>query len=137
MRKGFTTCTECKESPCERYFRRGWGTDELSKTAEKSLESIKKTGMKDWLKEQRKRRLLLENLLANYNEGRSMSFYCLAAMLMPPKLIEKAISELKEKLATNQLDSSDIKAKAKALRETIQGLAQKSGIELKLRKREV
>lgn len=109
----------------------------MSKTAEESLESIKKTGMKDWLEEQRNRRLLLENLLANYNEGRSMSFYCLAAMLMPPKLIEKAISELKEKLATNQLDSSDIKAKAKAARETIQGLAQKSGIELKLRKREV
>ena len=91
--------------------------------------------MKDWLEEQRKRRLLLEDLLNNYNEGRSMSFYCLAAALMPPDLIEKAISELKEKLATNQVNSSDIKAKAKALRGIIQGLAEKSGIELKLRKK--
>jgi len=54
---------------------------------------------------------------------------------MPPELIEKAINELKEKLAVNQIDGADIKAKAKALREIIQGLAQESGIELKLRKK--
>ena len=89
--------------------------------------------MTDWLKEQRRRRLLLENLLANYNEGRSMSFYCLATLLMPPKLIDEAISELKEKLVSNQIDGSDIKAKAKALRGIIQSLAQESGLELKLR----
>ena len=89
--------------------------------------------MKDWLGEQRERRLLLGNLLANYNEGRSMSFYCLATALMPPGLINEATNELKEKLATNQLDSSDIKAKAKALRGIIQSLAQESGLELKLR----
>jgi len=89
--------------------------------------------MTDWLKEQRRRRLLLENLLANYNEGRSMSFYCLATLLMPPELIDEAISELKEKLASNQIDGSDIKAKAKALRGIIQSLAQESGLELKLR----
>ena len=89
--------------------------------------------MTDWLKEQRRRRLLLENLLANYNEGRSMSFYCLATLLMPPKLIDEAISELKEKLVSNQIDGSDIKAKAKALRGILQSLAQQSGLELKLR----
>jgi len=91
--------------------------------------------MRDWLEEQRRRRLLLENLLTNYNEGRSMSFYCLAAVLMPPELIDKAINELKEKLAVNQIDSSDVKAKAKALRGVIQGLAQEHGIKLKLRKK--
>ena len=89
--------------------------------------------MTDWLKEQRRRRLLLENLLANYNEGRSMSFYCLAAALMPPELINETTNELKEKLATNQLESTDMKAKAKALRGIIQSLAQESGLELKLR----
>ncbi len=78
---------------------------------------------------------MLENLLADYNEGRSMSFYCLATALMPLELIDKAISGLKEKLASNQIDSSDIKAKAKALRAIIQSLAQERGIELKFRKK--
>ena len=91
--------------------------------------------MRDWLEEQRRRRLLLENLLTNYNEGRSMSFYCLAAMLMPPELIDKAINELKEKLTSNQIDNSDTKAQAKTLKGIIQGLAQGAGIELKLRKK--
>ena len=108
--------------------------DQLSQAAQESLGSIKEIGMKHWLEEQRKRRLLLEDLLNNYNEGRSMSFYCLAAALIPPELIDKAISELKEKLVVNQIDSSDIKAKAKALRGIIRGLAQERGIELKLRK---
>jgi len=63
-----------------------------------------------------------------------MSFYCLATALMPPELIDKAINELEEKLTSNQIDSSNIKAKAKALREIIQGLARECGVELKLRK---
>ncbi len=62
-----------------------------------------------------------------------MSFYCLVTSLMPPELTNEAINELKEKLATNQLDSSDIKAQAKALKGIIQSLAQEHGIELKLR----
>jgi len=64
-----------------------------------------------------------------------MSFYCLAAALMPPELIDKVVSELKEKLAISQSDNSDIKAKAKALRGIIEDLAQEHGIELKLRKK--
>jgi len=91
--------------------------------------------MEDWLEKQRKRRLLVEELLDNYNEDRSMSFYCLATMLMPPELINEAVNKLKKRLASNQLNSLDIKAKAKALREIIQSLAQEHGIELRLSKK--
>ena len=87
--------------------------------------------MDDWLQEQRKRQLILENLLDNYNEGRSMSFYCRAALLMPPVLINGAVNELKEKIAAGQIDGSDVKAQAKALRAIIQNLAQDAAIELK------
>ena len=96
-----------------------------------SLNTIKKTGVEPWLKEQRERRLLVEELLANYNEGRSMSFYCLACTLMPITLVKEALVEIK----AMPLDDSDMKAKAKALRSIIQELALKSGIELKLRKK--
>ena len=134
MKKGFTTCAECEEYPCERYSRRGWGTDQWSQTAQESLNSIKAFGIEDWLEKQRKRRLLLEDLLASYNDGRSMSFYCLATAVMPPELVNEAVNNLKEELTTNQVNSSDRKATAKALREIIQRLAQEHGIELKLRK---
>ena len=134
-KKGFTTCAECEEYPCERYSRRAWGTDRQTRTAQASLDNINEIGMKDWLKEQRRRRVVLEDLLNNYNEGRTMSFYCLATMLMPPELVGEAVTKLKESLVSNQIESSDKKAKAKALREIIQALAQDHGIELRLRQK--
>jgi len=87
--------------------------------------------MEGWLKEQRERRLTVEELLDNYNDGRSMSFYCLACTLMPVNLINQAVDEMKQRLSDNQIDDSDIKAKAKALRAIIRDLASESGIDLK------
>ncbi len=65
-----------------------------------------------------------------------MSFYCSATILMPLESIEKAVSELKERLVNSQIDSPDVRAKAKTLRGIIQGLAQERGIELKPRKKD-
>jgi hypothetical protein len=79
--------------------------------------------------------LLVEQLLANYNEGRSMSFYCRACALMPPGLIRQAMGEMEGMLANEQVDGSNLKAKAKAMRATIQNLAAQAGIDLELRKR--
>jgi len=134
-KRGLTTCAECNDFPCEKNNPEAHQYDYFvtHKPCIPNLYRIKEVGLETWLGEQRERRLLLENLINNYNEGRSMSFYCLATSLMPPELINEAINELKEKLATNQLGSSDIKAQAKALRGIIQSLAQEHGIELKLR----
>ena len=130
-KKGLTFCIECEEYPCERYSRRDWGTDHLSRVAQHSLSTIKKAGIEPWLKEQKERRLAVEELLENYNDGRSMTFYCLACILMPVNLINQAISEMKQRLSANQIDDSDMKARAKAIRAIIQDMAAKSGIELK------
>ena len=112
VKKDLVTCIECDEYPCERYVRRKWGTDQMSRMAEISLEQIKETGMEAWLEEQRKRRLLVEELLENYNDGRSMSFYCLSCTLMPLDLLNEALIEIK----AMSIDDSDIKAKAKVLK---------------------
>lgn len=109
----------------------------MSRAAQDSLNAIKKTGMEAWLKEQRERQLAVEELLNNYNDGRSMSFYCLTCTLMPVDLINQAIGEIKQRLAAdNQIDTSDIKARAKALRAIIQSIASKSGIDLKPKSKE-
>lgn len=135
--KGLATCAECDDFPCDKNNPEAHQYEYFvtHKVCIPNLYRIKEIGLGIWLGEQRERRGLLENLLSNYNEGRSMSFYCLAAALMPPELIDKVVSELKEKLAISQSDNSDIKAKAKALRGIIEDLAQEHGIELKLRKK--
>jgi len=100
-----------------------------------NLKRITQVGLEIYLEEQRERRLLVEYLLTNYNEGRSMSFYCRACALMPPELIRQAIDDMKGLLATKQVDRSDLRAKAKAMRTTGQELASRSAIDLKLRKK--
>jgi len=64
-----------------------------------------------------------------------MSFYCAACTLMPPDLIRQAIGEMEKVLASDQVDDSDLKVKAKAMRSSIQGLASQADIDLKLRKK--
>ena len=103
----------------------------MSRAAQDSLNSIKNNGVEKWLKEQKERRLAVEKLLENYNDGRSMSFYCSACIVMPISLINQAIDEMKQRLSDNHIDSSDVKAKAKALRAIIEELALPSDIELR------
>ena len=131
VKKGFETCIECDEYPCERYARRKWGTDKVSQAAEINLEQIRESGLEPWLEEQRERCLLVDELLANYNEGRSMSFYCLACTLMPPDLVSKAINEAKEILIKNRIDALNLKAKAKTVKLVIHTLATERGIDLR------
>jgi hypothetical protein len=102
------------------------------KPALPNLDRIREVGLETYLEEQRERRLLVEHLLAHYNEGRSMSFYCAACGLMPPDLIRQAIGKM---LTSGQVDGSDRKAKANAMRWLIQGLASEAGLDLKLRKK--
>lgn len=135
MKRGLVTCIECENFPCERYLRIFWATDQESRVAQDNLKRIKRVGLEVWLEEQRERRLLVEELLTNYNEGRSMSFYCLACTLMPPNLVSKAVDEAREILINNQVDDSDIKAKAKTVKLVIQDLAAQCGIDLKSRKK--
>ena len=97
-----------------------------------NLDEIKKLGLDNWLKGQRERRLLVENLLDNYNDGRSMSFYCKVCIVspVPVEVINRTIEEARGKFVSNKISDSDMKAKAKLVKSTIQDLALKSGIDL-------
>jgi hypothetical protein len=99
-----------------------------------NLERIREAGLPAFLQEQRERRLLVENLLAGFNDGRSMSFYCRATALMPLELVRQAINEVQEATRSGQLESSDRRARAKAMRGAIQALALLVGTDLKLRR---
>ena len=61
-----------------------------------------------------------------------MSFYYIATTLVPVDLVSKAVNEM---LTTYRGDDSDLKTKAKSLRATIEDLASKSDINLKLIKK--
>jgi hypothetical protein len=104
------------------------------KPAIPNLERIREVGLPIFLEEQRERRLLVESLLAGFNEGRSMSFYCRAAALMPVELIAQAMSDAQAMADSGEVDSSDLKARAKSMRGAIQNLASQASIDLSLRR---
>ena len=132
-KKKVITCIECTEYPCERYIRfRKWGGDLYgSRAAEENLEKIKKFGLEKWLEEQRQRQALFEELLQNYNEGRSMSFYCKACTRMSVNLINEVLEEAKKKIMSEKIDKSNIKSRAKILKSIIKDMAIKSNMNKK------
>jgi hypothetical protein len=145
-KRGLFTCADCDEYPCKRLLRvlgveEGLDSFISHKPALPNLDRIREVGLEIYLEEQRERLRLVEQLLADYNEGRSMSFYCRACALMPPDLIRQAIGEMEGmqprlgRRPSPNKDSSNLKAKAKAMRAAIQNLASQAGIDLKLRKK--
>jgi hypothetical protein len=98
--------------------------------AANNLRQIKIFGLESWLREQEERQALLEKLLQNYNEGRSMTLYCKACARMPIDVMNKAIKEAKEKLAGEKVDKSDMKSKARVLKAIIKDLAVEVNINL-------
>jgi len=113
------------------------GTDSFisHKPALPNLERTRELGLQVHLAEQKKRRLLLESLLRQYNEGRSMSYYCAACALMPPILVQEALQRMEQRVTAGQVDRSDIKGTAKAMRVLLAELACQAGIDLRLRRR--
>jgi len=104
----FEICTECSEIfNCEIFLRRK--VAEWIPAAD-NLRQIKEFGLEKWLKEQKERQSLIEELLQNYNEGRSMSFYCKACTRMPINLVNEAMKESKRKIAKEKINDSNLKA---------------------------
>jgi hypothetical protein len=124
----FTSCVECSEIfSCPIFLRRK--VLEWIPAAD-NLRQIRKAGLETWLKEQKERQALLEELLQNYNEGRSMSLYCKICARMSTDLINKAIQKARAKLAAEKADRSDLKSKAMVLKAVIKDVALKAKVTL-------
>lgn len=59
-----------------------------------------------------------------------MGFYCMACSRMPIELIKTAMMEAEKKIAAEKTEKSDLKAKAKILKEAIKDLASEANIRL-------
>jgi hypothetical protein len=130
------TCADCGEFPCDRLLRvlgveLGLDSFVSHKPAIPNLERIREIGLESYLEEQQGRRLVTEELLASYNDGRSMTFFCTAGALLESGAIREAISQIHGLADQKTTD----KERTKLVRKTLEDLASASGIELKLRKK--
>jgi len=139
-KKGLEVCAQCDEFPCSKFESWLIGGGECDsflthKKAHPNLSFIREHGIEKFIEQQRKRIRLLETMLKNFDDGRSKSFYCIAATLLPIKDLEISLNGTEQKIKADKIRLDDIKTKSKILKEFLNNLAAKEGIELKLRKK--
>ena len=79
-----------------------------------NLNFIKRHGIRKFIEQQKKRIQYLGVMLRNFNDGRSRSFFCRAAVLLDLKDLENSLNEANRKVKADRI--RDIKIKAKVLK---------------------
>jgi len=132
----FETCAECDEFPCSKIDKWDKYDSFIShRVSLLNLRLIKEKGLDQFLTQQKKRIELLEEMLEDFNEGRSKSFFCLAATLFPIEDLENVFKETIKRIKDEGIDLKDLKTKSKILKENLTKLAEDKSIELKLKRK--
>jgi len=139
-KKSLEVCAQCEEFPCSKFesLRTNGVEYDSFATYRKvypNMTFIKEYGLEKFIEKQGKRMKLLDEMLKSFNEGRSKSFYCLAAALLSIEALEKSLENSGRSIKENKIGSDNIKAKAQILRRFLEESAASEGVELKLRKK--
>jgi hypothetical protein len=133
-KRGLETCAECADfDDCERVARL---LDSIKikdsfishRPIEANLLFIRKRGIKEFARLELEKQEFLRHLLANYDEGRSKSFYCTSCQLVPLNNLKQALK------GAEVTQDTPLKGRAKAVRAVISNMAGSLGIDLRLRK---
>ncbi len=134
-RKGIEFCWECEENEsCEKWRKhreagKRFDSFKCYQKLEDNIAFIQKNGIKEFERGQKNREKLLKEMLQYFNEGRSKSYYCIAATVLEIEELEKALRTAKE-----ETKGLEIKEKSKVLHSLIDEVAKRKNYYLKLRK---
>ncbi len=137
-KKQLEVCAQCGEFPCakiETSLSTQYDSFLTYKKVSSNLSFIRKNGIEKFIEQQRKRIRLLEAMIKNFDDGRSRSFFCIAATLLSIADLKKAIKNSEQKIKADKVGVSDRKTRSKILKEFLNDFAAGEGIELKLRKK--
>ena len=133
--KGIEFCWQCEESAtCKKWGKHREASKQFDsfkcyQTLEEDIAFIQKNGVDEFRKNQEIREHLLKEMLQNYNEGRSKSYYCIAATVMEIEELNTALAQAKR-----DAGKAEIKERAKVLHSILDIIAQQKHYLLKLRK---
>ena len=134
-KKRIEFCGFCDENlACARWGKfREMGKQRDSIVCYQKLEAniafIQKNGIEEFEKQQKTREKLVRLLLSEFNDGRSKTFYCIAATILEIDELENVLEEAREK----SMDF-DLKAKSEVMHSLLNEIAEKKNYSLKLRK---
>jgi hypothetical protein len=133
--RGYETCADCTEFPCARLD--GWDERESVVTHLRTLDNlraIREHGLNAFLVQQQRRMSLLEAMLDEFDEGRSKSYYCLAAALLPVDELEVGLKEARRVVQEEGIPGGDRKSRAAVIHRILDAVAERHGVSLKLRR---
>jgi hypothetical protein len=99
------------------------------------LEFIRDHGLDKFLEQQAARVRWLEAVLRDFDEGRSKSYYCTAASLLPIEDLQSSLDEARREIEAHKVKLDDKKTRSKILGGILAETAAKKSIELKLKKK--
>ncbi len=129
-------CGDCKENlHCEKWEKhraagKEYDSFKCYQKLEEDIDFIEKNGLDAFRESQKIREKILLEMLDQFNEGRSKSYYCISATVLSLDELDKAVKDAK-----NQSFGLDIKKRAKLMRSILDAIAIKNNYNLKLRKK--
>jgi len=134
-KRGIEFCWQCEENKtCERWrkhreFGKQHDTFKCYRKLEDDISFLQKNGARQFEKAQKTGEQLLNEMLQDFNEGRSKNYYCIAATVLETE-------ELKDALTKAKKDSTglEIKGKSKVLHLILNEIAERKNYCLNLRK---
>ena len=131
QRKGLEYCFLCEEFPCKKYDGADLTDSFIThKNQFIDLAKAKEIGLAAYEADLNAKIKILEDLLANYNDGRKKSFFCLAVNLLELADINTVITQI----AAETAPEMPLKEKAAIAARLFEEMAAQRGIVLKLRK---
>lgn len=136
VKRNIEFCGDCEENKtCKKWEKhremgKKYDSFKCYRKLEDDIGFIRKNGLDEFRKSQKVREKLLWKMLDNFNEGRSKSYFCIAATVLDVDKLKEAIKE-----ACRNSRSLDIKEKAKLLHSMLDRIALEKGLYLKLRKK--
>jgi hypothetical protein len=95
-----------------------------------NLNFIKEHGIEQFIGQQKERIKLLETMIADFDDGRSRSFYCKSATLLDLGGLRDSLDKAIRKVKTDNIKPNDTKTKAKILRGILSEIALEGGVGL-------
>lgn len=97
-------------------------------------EFIRKYGIAVFLEQQSRRMNILQTMIGHYDDGKSRSFFCLAAALLSLEGLNAGLTKTEQEVKERAIGKEDLKSRARIARESMEQIAGQENVELKLRK---
>ena len=134
-KRNLEVCAECSDFPCSK-FKSDEEYQQLKETSSYpsykkvmvNLHYIREHGIERFIGQQKKRIELLETMIADFDDGRSRSFFCKAATLLDLTNLRNSLDEATRKITSGQIN--DVKNRAKVIKTILNEYALGEGVEL-------